>query len=78
MRALAKWRGQTGLDPSQAVQEQALSDYPQIAQLLINLFEVRFNPENYSKKESEAKQKEINAQILEQLNQVPSLSLIHI
>ena len=73
MRALAKWRGQTGLDPSQAVQEQALSDYPQIAQLLINLFEVRFNPENYSKKESEAKQKEINAQILEQLNQVPSL-----
>jgi glutamate dehydrogenase len=73
LRALAKWRGQTGLDPSQNVQEQALFDYPNIAQLLLDLFDARFNPHNYNQKESLKTQKQLNAQILEALNDVPSL-----
>lgn len=73
MRALARWRGQTGLDPSQNVQEQALSDYPQITSKLLALFEARFNPENYNKKESESAQKSLNSEILADLNNVPSL-----
>jgi glutamate dehydrogenase len=31
VRTLARYRQQTGLDPSQAVQEEALRDYPAVA-----------------------------------------------
>ena len=30
VRTLAKYRQQTGMDPSQAVQEEALRDYPEV------------------------------------------------
>lgn len=73
IRALARWRGQSGLDPSQSIQEQALSDYAHITQKLINLFDARFNPENYSKTKSDNLQKQLNNEILEDLNNVPSL-----
>jgi glutamate dehydrogenase len=43
-RALARYRQQTGLDPSQAVQEAALADHPNVARLILELFTVKFDP----------------------------------
>src|SRR6185437_898848 len=44
IRALARYRQQTGLDPSQTVQEQALADNPAIARLVLDLFRTKFDP----------------------------------
>ena len=44
IRALARYRQQTGLDPSNQVQEAAVAAYPQIAALILALFRVRFDP----------------------------------
>jgi glutamate dehydrogenase len=44
IRTLARYRQQTGLDPSQAVQEEALRDYPALARGLLKLFATRFDP----------------------------------
>jgi glutamate dehydrogenase len=44
IRVLARYRQQTGLDPSQAVQEEALRDYPAIARALLGLFAAKFDP----------------------------------
>jgi glutamate dehydrogenase len=44
LRALARYRQQSGLDPSQLVQEQALAAYPKIAELILMIFRVRFDP----------------------------------
>ncbi|WP_396594901.1 NAD-glutamate dehydrogenase [Brevundimonas sp. R86498] len=44
IRTLARYRQQTGLDPSQAVQEEALRDHPAIARALLSLFACRFDP----------------------------------
>ncbi|MES1156631.1 MAG: NAD-glutamate dehydrogenase [Alphaproteobacteria bacterium] len=44
IRALARYRQQTGLDPSQTVQESALAAHPDIAGLVLALFRVRFDP----------------------------------
>ncbi|MBC7769987.1 MAG: NAD-glutamate dehydrogenase [Phycisphaerales bacterium] len=44
VRALARYRQQTGLDPSQAVQEQALASNPKIAALILAFFKARFDP----------------------------------
>ncbi|MES1200930.1 MAG: NAD-glutamate dehydrogenase domain-containing protein, partial [Pseudomonadota bacterium] len=44
IRALARFRQQTGLDPSQTVQEAALSAHPDIAAQILALFRVRFDP----------------------------------
>jgi glutamate dehydrogenase len=44
LRALARYRQQTGLDPSQIVQEMALRDYPHVARLILDLFAVKFDP----------------------------------
>lgn len=44
IRALARYRQQTGLDPSQTVQETALFNYPKIAELILALFRTRFDP----------------------------------
>jgi glutamate dehydrogenase len=44
IRALARYRQQTGLDPSQTVQESALFNYPKIAELILALFRTRFDP----------------------------------
>ncbi|MBY0563979.1 MAG: NAD-glutamate dehydrogenase [Hyphomonadaceae bacterium] len=43
LRALARYRQQTGLDPTQAVQEQALANNPKIAALILALFKTRFD-----------------------------------
>ncbi|MDP1737306.1 MAG: NAD-glutamate dehydrogenase [Caulobacter sp.] len=44
VRALARYRQQSGLDPSQLVQEQALSDHPGVARLILDLFRIKFDP----------------------------------
>ena len=44
VRALCRYRQQSGLDPSQAVQEGALAAYPGVASLLLELFAARFDP----------------------------------
>ena len=44
IRALARWRQQSGLEPSQAVQEAALSANPGVARLILDLFKVKFDP----------------------------------
>ena len=44
IRALAKHRQQSGLDPSQAVQEASLRDHPFIARLILDLFRTKFDP----------------------------------
>ncbi|MBI2261528.1 MAG: NAD-glutamate dehydrogenase [Caulobacterales bacterium] len=44
VRTLARYRQQTGLDPSQAVQEEALRDYPAVARGLVSLFHAKFDP----------------------------------
>ena len=44
MRALARYRQQSGLDPSQRVQEEALADHPGVARLILDLFRVKFDP----------------------------------
>ena len=45
IRAFARYRQQTGLDPSQPVQEQALCDHPEIVRQILGLFRVRFSPD---------------------------------
>jgi glutamate dehydrogenase len=45
VRALARYRQQTGLDPSQAVQAQALADHPEVARLILRLFAEKFAPD---------------------------------
>ena len=44
IRALARYRQQTGLDPSQSIQEQALAAHPRLASLILTLFKTRFDP----------------------------------
>jgi glutamate dehydrogenase len=44
VRALARYRQQSGLDPSQPIQEQALALYPEVARLILRLFATRFDP----------------------------------
>ncbi len=73
IRALARWRGQTGLDPSEAVQQQAVADYPDITQAILDLFKIRFDPEFGTKKAREIAAKELNATITMSLDAVPSL-----
>ncbi|RZJ40005.1 MAG: NAD-glutamate dehydrogenase, partial [Brevundimonas sp.] len=45
IRTLARYRQQTGLDPSQAVQEEALRDYPAVARAILALFDAKFSPD---------------------------------
>ena len=44
IRALARYSGQSGLDPSQPVQEAALAAHPELARLFLRLWTVRFDP----------------------------------
>lgn len=44
LRTCARYRQQTGLDPSQIIQEEALAANPAIAQCLLELARVKFDP----------------------------------
>ena len=44
IRAFARFRQQSGLDPSQRVQEEALAAHPDVARLILDLFQTKFDP----------------------------------
>ena len=74
VRALARYRQQSGLDPSQAVQTTALSDFPGVARLILDLFRAKFDPAIDARIAARTEQAEaVFAQITEALQQVASL-----
>ncbi len=74
IRALAKYRQQSGLDPSQAVQEEALSAHPGVARLILDLFRTKFDPALAPDAEArETQAQSIMAQVVEALQAVASL-----
>jgi glutamate dehydrogenase len=74
VRALARYRQQTGLDPSQGVQEQALSDNPGVTRLILDLFRIKFDPAVQADlKAREQQAKAVEAGINEALQAVESL-----
>ncbi len=74
LRTCARYRAQSGLDPSQRVQEEALAENPAIASLLLELARTRFKPGVYKTiKARMGAQEKVCAQIIEQLDKVPSL-----
>jgi glutamate dehydrogenase len=74
VRAMARWRQQTGLDPSQAVQAQALADHKHVARLILDLFRTKFDPAvPATGAERQATADDLHAHIIQALQQVESL-----
>jgi glutamate dehydrogenase len=74
VRALCRYRQQSGLDPSQAVQEEALIQHPEIGRRLLELFRVRFRPEHGGSPEDREKRAQgLFDEITEALQAVASL-----
>ena len=74
IRALARYRQQSGLDPSQGVQEQALADHPGVARLVLDLFQTKFDPAVIADLAGRQEQaKAVEAKIGEALQAVESL-----
>jgi glutamate dehydrogenase len=74
IRAFARYRQQSGLDPSQAVQEEAVRDHPEVTRLILELFNAKFDPASADTVEARGKGADaISARILEALQAVASL-----
>lgn len=74
IRALARHRQQSGLDPSQRVQEEALSNHPGVARLILDLFRTKFHPAiNVSLEARKTQADAVMAEIVEALQLVESL-----
>ncbi len=74
VRALAKYRQQSGLDPSQRVQEEALSGHPGVTRLILDLFRVKFDPAIAADLEARKTQAAaVMAEIIDALQDVESL-----
>jgi len=74
VRALCRYRQQTGLDPSQRVQEEALSNNPGVARLILDLFRTRFHPALHAPlAERVAQSDAVVAEIMDALLRVESL-----
>ncbi len=74
LRTCAKYRQQTGLDPSQFVQEEALAESPTIAKQLLDLAHTRFHPTAHKTLKARKKaQDKLIEQILLNLDSVASL-----
>ncbi|MDP3176170.1 MAG: NAD-glutamate dehydrogenase, partial [Phenylobacterium sp.] len=74
IRALARHRQQTGLDPGHRVQEQALSDHPGVARLILDMFRTKFDPAiSVSTADRVAQARAVMAEITEALQLVQSL-----
>jgi glutamate dehydrogenase len=74
LRLVARYRLQSGLDPAELVQVEALAKYPEITKGMIELFEVKFDPSKT--KSMVARQKTVEAiqvRLLKSLDQVISL-----
>ena len=74
VRAVARYRQQSGLDPTQGVQEQALGAYPGVARLILDLFRTKFDPAIAAPVEQRQAQADaIFGEIVEALQGVESL-----
>jgi len=74
LRTCARYRSQSGLDPSQRVQEEALAENPEISSLLLALARARFHPDAFATlEERKAEQEKICEEIIACLDKVPSL-----
>ncbi|HEY5107550.1 MAG TPA: NAD-glutamate dehydrogenase [Caulobacteraceae bacterium] len=74
VRALAGYRQQSGLDPTQPVQETALSAHSDVARLILELFRLRFDPGVAGEPtDRDTRAVEIRAAIEEALQAVESL-----
>jgi glutamate dehydrogenase len=74
IRAFARHRQQSGLDPSQRVQEAALSSQPGVARLILELFQVKFDPASGDDLATRrTKAEAVMARIVEALQSVASL-----
>ena len=74
IRALARYRQQSGLDPSQRVQEQALASHPGVTRLILDLFRIKFDPAIVADLAArKARAVEVMADIVEALQSVESL-----
>ncbi len=74
LRAFARYRQQSGLDPTQPVQEAALCDHPEIARLIIDLFRIKFDTGLFAAPEQRAAQaREVFDAIIASLQAVESL-----
>jgi glutamate dehydrogenase len=74
IRALARYRQQSGLDPSPSVQQQALSDNPEVAGLILELFRRRLDPRSsLTPRERVTEAKAVQAKIESALQAVESL-----
>ncbi len=74
LRTCARYRAQSGLDPSQRVQEEALAENPKISSLLLDLARTRFKPGEHKTLEMrQTEQDNICTNIIACLDKVPSL-----
>ncbi len=74
LRTCARYRMQTGLDPSQAIQEEAFAAHPAIARKLLEMAQVRFDPAlDLTHEDREKRSAELGKEIRSQLEQVESL-----
>jgi glutamate dehydrogenase len=73
IRTLARYRQQTGLDPSQTVQEEALREHPTATRALLSLFHARFDPAGGKVSGREAQVSELIQAIDTALQSVASL-----
>jgi glutamate dehydrogenase len=74
VRALARFRQQSGLDPSQRVQEEALAANAAVTRLILDLFAARFDPATRDDLEArKARTDALMAKITEALQAVESL-----
>ncbi|WP_122468155.1 NAD-glutamate dehydrogenase [Brevundimonas lutea] len=72
-RTLCRYRLQTGMDPSQAIQEEALRDHPVVSRAILSLFLCKFDPEGPKLERREADAEELVEKIEAGLRDVPSL-----
>jgi len=73
IRTLARYRQQTGLDPSQAVQEEALREYPDVSRALLSLFKAKFAEAGDDVAARQVQVAELDAKITALLQDVKSL-----
>ncbi|HTZ71927.1 MAG TPA: NAD-glutamate dehydrogenase [Acetobacteraceae bacterium] len=74
IRALARYRQQTGLDPTQAVQAAALADHAEVARLILDLFIAKFDPATgASPSERQERAVALQGEIVASLQKVESL-----
>jgi glutamate dehydrogenase len=74
LRTLARFRSQSGLDPSEAVQVKALAEHPEISTGLLKLFAIKFDPSAKGDLDARKKAAEpVIAEINKQLEAVATL-----